>query len=240
MKTIEIGGILYKKATEVAKDLGYTTDYIGQLCRSGKVEAEFVGRSWYVNPDSLKEHKFARHRSNKEKSRKAVEEYKKAQAVHIHTKDLTPKTYSYEADDGELVPTLTKPKIAQEEHFHTKNSIGNVSVRKRHQKGKNIIRVSTISRPRQPAIQTANHMPQNRSYKQGELPATSSHTSKESGTAQTAFNRFLRITSLIFVITVTAVIAWASVSVTVTIKSDGNSYVKSTNLNLPMTQFRGK
>ncbi len=57
MKEITIEGVLYLPATALAKEFRYTTDYIGQLCRSKKVDAQLVGRSWYVNPISLKAHK---------------------------------------------------------------------------------------------------------------------------------------------------------------------------------------
>ncbi|MSU56438.1 MAG: hypothetical protein EXS51_04015, partial [Candidatus Taylorbacteria bacterium] len=42
-----------KKAVELS---GYSTDYIGQLCRGGKLECKMVGRLWYVAEDSLKNH----------------------------------------------------------------------------------------------------------------------------------------------------------------------------------------
>jgi hypothetical protein len=36
---------------------GYTNDYIGQLCRAGKVNAKTVGRGWYVEEVSILKHK---------------------------------------------------------------------------------------------------------------------------------------------------------------------------------------
>jgi hypothetical protein len=42
-----------RRAAEMAK---YSNDYIGQLCRSGKVQARMIGRSWYVDQESLVEH----------------------------------------------------------------------------------------------------------------------------------------------------------------------------------------
>lgn len=61
MKGISINGVEYLPASALAKQFRYTTDYIGQLCRANKVEAELVGRSWYVNPESLTNHKKARY-----------------------------------------------------------------------------------------------------------------------------------------------------------------------------------
>jgi hypothetical protein len=42
-----------KRAAEIT---GYATDYIGQLCRSGKIDSKLVGRNWYVLEESLKGH----------------------------------------------------------------------------------------------------------------------------------------------------------------------------------------
>lgn len=66
MEVISIDGIEYVKATQLAKRLKYTTDYIGQLCRAGKVKAKLVGRTWYVNPESIAEHKNTRYTKSSE------------------------------------------------------------------------------------------------------------------------------------------------------------------------------
>lgn len=34
---------------------GYHQDYLGQLCRSGKLQAEKIGRNWFTNPQALGE-----------------------------------------------------------------------------------------------------------------------------------------------------------------------------------------
>jgi hypothetical protein len=65
MKEITINGVEYKPATALAKEFKYTTDYIGQLCRAKKVDAQLIGRSWYVNPLSLKNHKKSRYNNTK-------------------------------------------------------------------------------------------------------------------------------------------------------------------------------
>jgi len=56
MNTVVIDGVTYTKAGTLAKKFRYTTDYIGQLCRAEKVDAQLVGRSWYVSEDSLEAH----------------------------------------------------------------------------------------------------------------------------------------------------------------------------------------
>lgn len=46
--------ISLKQAGEIS---GYAKDYIGQLCRSGKLSAERVGRDWFVEVDELLSYK---------------------------------------------------------------------------------------------------------------------------------------------------------------------------------------
>lgn len=48
----------YISSKRAAKITGYAKDYIGQLCREGRVPARLVGRSWYVLETAIKDHKF--------------------------------------------------------------------------------------------------------------------------------------------------------------------------------------
>ncbi len=57
-------GISYEKASVLAKRYNYTADYVGQLCRAHKVDARLVGRTWYVNPESLEKHQSKKNRQN--------------------------------------------------------------------------------------------------------------------------------------------------------------------------------
>ncbi len=72
MKTLIIDGKTYTKASDLAKNLGYTNDYVGQLCRAEKIDAHLVGRSWYASADSIKDHKSNRYRSTTTKSKQTV------------------------------------------------------------------------------------------------------------------------------------------------------------------------
>jgi hypothetical protein len=65
MNSISIDGKSYSKATDIARELGYTADYVGQLCRARKVDAQLVGRSWYVSEESIRNHKKSRYRNDK-------------------------------------------------------------------------------------------------------------------------------------------------------------------------------
>lgn len=66
MDTVEFNGVEYLKASVAARQFRYTQDYIGQLCRGKKIDARLVGRTWFVNPDSIKAHKSSRHQKTRE------------------------------------------------------------------------------------------------------------------------------------------------------------------------------
>lgn len=53
MDSLEIEGKEYISARRAAREHGYVADYIGQLIRNGKIQGKKVGRSWYVESDSL-------------------------------------------------------------------------------------------------------------------------------------------------------------------------------------------
>jgi hypothetical protein len=57
MIKVTLDGVEYTKASHVAKQFGYTADYLGQLCRAKKVNARLVGRSWFINVPSLEAHR---------------------------------------------------------------------------------------------------------------------------------------------------------------------------------------
>ncbi len=48
----------YLSSKRAAQVTGYAKDYVGQLCREGRVNARLVGRNWYVLESSILEHRF--------------------------------------------------------------------------------------------------------------------------------------------------------------------------------------
>ena len=133
MDTVVLDGTTYKKASVVAKEFKYTSDYVGQLCRAGKVDAHLVGRTWFVNSDSLTVHKKAKYQqktkrnpaeaevvlTNKTKpSRIEVNPVVKSKTMKGLVEeaellqDPTEKKLHvyYEPDEGSLFPTLHKQK----------------------------------------------------------------------------------------------------------------------------------
>jgi len=53
MDELTIAGKLYISARRAAKEYKYHSDYLGQLIRTGKLDGQKVGRSWYIAEDSL-------------------------------------------------------------------------------------------------------------------------------------------------------------------------------------------
>ena len=65
-------GKKFISSSRAAKISGYVNDYIGQLCRDGKLDCRMVGRSWYVSYDSLQEHRKLNNLASKNRSKKSV------------------------------------------------------------------------------------------------------------------------------------------------------------------------
>lgn len=116
MDVLTLGSKNYIKASVIARDLGYTADYVGQLCRSGKIDAKLVGRSWYVNRDSIHAHKKTRYRSNTQKSLDTLrtsirtDESEPVHISHFYTQHATKRSTAYASDETELYPQTSKHK----------------------------------------------------------------------------------------------------------------------------------
>lgn len=132
MEEISYKGEAYVKGADIARELGYTADYIGQLCRGKKVKCRQVGRVWYVNEDSVRAHKKSRYRSTLSKTKTAVKNKAtslkkqntpkqapsiKAQniSVQFESNKYSPKVISYEEDQSDLLPILKKYEESKEE-----------------------------------------------------------------------------------------------------------------------------
>ncbi len=119
METLVLDGKRFVKAATAAKALGYTSDYVGQLCRSEKIEAHLVGRSWYVDQEALREHRIDKKRSSSVKAReqvqKAVKEGQEAVIQHIKVLNVDNKAFEkrvkYEEDTEDLIPMTKKLEV---------------------------------------------------------------------------------------------------------------------------------
>mgnify|MGYP000017620340 CR=1 FL=1 len=88
MHTLTLDGEEYVRASDAAKAIGYTSDHVGQLCRSGAIDAKMVGRAWYVKEDELRTHRVEKKRAARVKAReqvkKSIEERRTEQAETKH------------------------------------------------------------------------------------------------------------------------------------------------------------
>jgi len=95
----------YVSSKQAAKITGYAKDYIGQLCREGRVPARLVGRSWYVLESAIADHRFG----NPEDG--PVEETPVAPKATI-APTWTPPRYETVSDD--TLPVVSRIKVVEE------------------------------------------------------------------------------------------------------------------------------
>lgn len=106
MDELTIGEKTYISSKRAAKITGYAKDYVGQLCREGRVEARLVGRNWYVLESSILEHRFG---AEVAEPKEAVEEA----AVADKTPSISWEAPKYEVEVPVMVPELSvrKPEV---------------------------------------------------------------------------------------------------------------------------------
>lgn len=86
----------YISSKRAAKVTGYAKDYIGQLCREGRVPARLVGRNWYVLETAIQDHRFGQ---------QEIEET----APSVAVPESTWESPRYEASPIEVFPPLHAP-----------------------------------------------------------------------------------------------------------------------------------
>lgn len=127
-------GKIYISARRAAKLVNYAQDYIGQLCRNGKLDCKMVGRSWFVTEESLLSHRELSIDATQERvsriSRKQKiiedqitqvlkEEVKEIPSSVAITDTRTVETpvyksdFKYEAEKGPLLPEVKKKVPSQ-------------------------------------------------------------------------------------------------------------------------------
>lgn len=120
----------YISAKRVHELFGYTSDYVGQLCRAGKLDCRMVGRSWFVTEKSIIEHKTTINEIIKTKARRKTKTDRKdsLQVVseektklllpppiecntsvdQITAEIVLPKLFKYESENKPFIPELKK------------------------------------------------------------------------------------------------------------------------------------
>lgn len=96
----------YVSSKRAAKMTGYAKDYIGQLCREGRVPARLVGRSWYVLESAIQDHRFGTPDVQEEKTSKEEE-------VASQMPTDTWQSPQYEATDVEMLPSLNRTEYKE-------------------------------------------------------------------------------------------------------------------------------
>jgi len=106
-KELILDGKTYISARRVSEITGYNSDYLGQLCRAGKLDCRLVSRTWYVTEESLKLH----HLLN---GRKKIKE----EAISLEVSDFS-------QNQKELLSTFNKEIVSKE--VKSKNiSVGSI------------------------------------------------------------------------------------------------------------------
>jgi hypothetical protein len=113
MEEISVEGENYVKASVLAARFGYTPDYLGQLCRGGQLKATLVGRSWYVNEDSLREHRQGRYRSTSAKSKESLRRMAEEKVAPSLATRVQARGFKYEEDSDDLLPNLNKKEQSE-------------------------------------------------------------------------------------------------------------------------------
>jgi len=100
MNEIIIGDQTYISSKKAAEITGYAKDYIGQLCREGRVEARLVGRNWYVREAAIRDHRFGPQEENK------------AYVVDIDSSRTGKPAWeaTYKPENGPTMPSLPENK----------------------------------------------------------------------------------------------------------------------------------
>lgn len=117
MDTVTVDGKTYIKAAKAAALVGYTADYIGQLCRKRTVEGIVLGKTWYVREESLLDHKHSQTRINTATTKRDIAKQKGALQTETtdrtslpmhfaHRTRLLNTAITYEPDMSDLLPTI--------------------------------------------------------------------------------------------------------------------------------------
>lgn len=119
MDELIFSGEKFISSKRAAKLGGYTTDYIGQLCRAEKVIGRLVGRNWYVKESSLVEHRTNYHKEKEGEKFLSPYIYEPLNYIAEKTEDRPGyhrrAVVHYEQQDrGQLHPDLQKtPSVRQ-------------------------------------------------------------------------------------------------------------------------------
>lgn len=114
MDELTIADKKYLSSKKAAKLTGYAKDYVGQLCREGKVEARLVGRNWYVLEDSILEHRFGASEHKEEKEEDISMPASTPESMQTEEKDVLQYSWNspvYTAESYSSLPLPIEPTL---------------------------------------------------------------------------------------------------------------------------------
>lgn len=115
MNEIVIDDKKYVSSKQAAELTGYAKDYVGQLCREGRVPARLIGRSWYVLASAIQDHKFGGIDLKKQTPTNSVS--KEPEPVISQTWEAP----RYKAEPETYFPSINKlAPVKDENAFHKK------------------------------------------------------------------------------------------------------------------------
>lgn len=109
--SFNLDGKIYISSRRAAEMSKYSNDYIGQLCRGGKVVAKMIGRNWFVDQDSLIQHKKNSDEAFEARARIVCQNQQKV--FTLAQAGVTPASqsgwpFTYGADSRPLMPEIRK------------------------------------------------------------------------------------------------------------------------------------
>ncbi|MDE1975505.1 MAG: hypothetical protein KGI49_03295 [Patescibacteria group bacterium] len=105
--SLNIDGKIYISSRRAAEISKYSNDYVGQLCRAGKVAARMMGRTWFVDQASILAHKKNAEVALQERSRiLSSKRYSPYEAVHAPVAGAAVGTFTV---SHPMLPLLQSP-----------------------------------------------------------------------------------------------------------------------------------
>lgn len=102
----------YISSKQAAKITGYAKDYIGQLCREGRVPARLVGRNWYVLETAIQDHRFG------DSEVESEEIVKKEVLPPVSVLPSTWEAPRYEMSSEEVLPSINRLQEEPSDSIH--------------------------------------------------------------------------------------------------------------------------
>lgn len=107
----------YISASRASKLIGYNSDYIGQLCRKGSLTCRRIGRVWFVEEESLKNHKVIASNAPRGRiaiyTKRKVEREKNSSQVPFESKQTIQTILSKQNSELIIPAESTKIKISE-------------------------------------------------------------------------------------------------------------------------------